>query len=141
MTRTKEQLRKAVFGKLQAVRRKLHAQGVPCTYARSVLSHENGDTGFTVTCRLAGDQATLLPQVSVRTAEGTQTFDHPAFDQALARLKELFQARHAGNGEAGSSGSQASTHDQDSDSSIQAGNGNAVQSANQTRFSHEGDTN
>ena len=133
MTRTKEQLRKAVFGKLQGVRRKLHARGVTCTYARSVLSHEDGGTGFTITCRLADDQATLLPQIVVRNAEGTQTFDHLAFHQGLARLKELFEARHGGNGQ------EAGTNGQASDGDTQDGYGNIVGPKNQTPFSHEGD--
>lgn len=139
MTRTKEQFRKAVFGKLQSLLRKLHARGVPCTYARSVLSHENGDTGFTVTCRLADDQATLLPQVSVRTAEGTQTFDHLAFDQGLARLQELFQARHGGNKDEAGSDSQANTNGQPSNGDTPDGNGCVVDRDNQTPFKHEGD--
>jgi hypothetical protein len=140
MTRTNEQLRKAVFGKLQGLRRKLHAHGVPCTYARSVLSHENGDTGFTINCRLADDQTTLLPQIVVRTAEGTQTFDHLAFDQGLARLKELFRDQGGGNSdEAGSdrrtnaNGQAPASHDAESDSS------RVVDQQNQTLFSHEGD--
>ncbi len=126
MTRTKEQFRKAVFGKLQGLRRKLQARGVPCTYARSVLSHEGGGSGFTITCLLADDQATLLPQISVRTTEGTQTFDHLALEQGLARLKELFQ---------GQGGGGPQDHD------AQDGNGCVVDVESQMPSSHEGDTN
>lgn len=134
MTRTKEQHRKAVFAKLQGLRRKLLARGVPCTYARSLLSHENGCTAFTITCRLADDQTTLLPQVVVRTAEGTQTFDHLAFDQGLARLNELFQGQGGNSSEEASSNGQATdSHDAESDSS------RVVDQQNQTLFSHEGD--
>jgi hypothetical protein len=93
MSRTKEQVRKAIFGNLHSLSRKLHAQGVPCTYARSILSHDNDGTGFTITYRLADDQTTLLPQISIRTAEGTQNFDHLNYEQGLARIEELFQAK------------------------------------------------
>jgi hypothetical protein len=141
MTRTKEQLRKGIYGKLQGLRRKLHARGVPCTYARSVLSHENGDTGFTITCRLAEDQATLLPQVSVRTAEGTQTFDHLAFDQSLARLQELFRDQGGGNSDEAGSDTQANTNGQAIDSHAECDSSRVVDQQNQTLFSHEGDTN
>jgi hypothetical protein len=140
MTRTKEQLRKAVFGKLQSLRRKLLARGVLCTYARSVLSHENGDTSFTITCRLADDQATLLPQVVVRTAEGTQTFDHLAFDQGLTRLQELFRDQGGGNGDEAGSDTQANTNGQATDShDAESDSSRVVDQQNQTPFSHEGD--
>lgn len=141
MTRTKEQLRKSAFGKLQSLRRKLHARGVPCTYARSVLSHENGDTGFTITCRVAEDQTTLLPQVSVRTAEGTQTFDHLAFDQGLARLQELFRDQGGGNHDEAGSDTQANTNGQATDNHAECDSSRVVDQQNQTLFSHEGDAN
>lgn len=108
MTRTKEQLRKGIFSKLRGLRQKLHAHGIPCTYARSVLSHDNGGTGFTITCRVADDDATLLPQIAVRTAEGTQTFDHLTFDLGLARLKEIVQAQAGTNGQDRDDGLQTS---------------------------------
>jgi hypothetical protein len=96
MNRTKEQVRKAVFGKLKTLRRKLHAQGVACTYARSVLSHDNGGAGFKITYRASDNgDSTLLPELTVRTAEGVQTFDQSTFDQGLGRIKELF---HDGTG-------------------------------------------
>lgn len=138
MTRTKEQLRKAIFGKLQGLRRKLNSHGVPCTYARSVLSHASGDIGFKITCRVADDGATLLPQVSVRTAAGTQTFDHLAFDQGLARIQELVSAHHASIALTTSSnmGGGSSGQERDSRSDLQDDSNNTDANANQTPFIH-----
>jgi hypothetical protein len=133
MTRTKEQLRKAVFAKLQGLRRKLLARGVPCTYARSVLAHDNGGSGFTITCGVAGGQATLLPQIVVRTAEGTQSYDHLTFDQGLDRLKELFQGDCNSSEAASSNGQATDRHEDESDGS------GAVGVENQTQFGQEGD--
>jgi hypothetical protein len=139
MTRTKEQLRKAVFGKLQSLRRKLLARGVPCTYARSVLSHQNGDTGFTITYRLADDEATPLPQIVVHTAEGTQTFDHLIFEQGLARLKEFFRDHGGENSDDAGSDTRADTNGQASSPDTPEGNGCVVDPENLTPFRHEGD--
>ena len=88
MTSTKEQTRKAIFGKLRNLRRKLNSQGVPCTYARSVLSHENGGSGFKITC-----DAALLPKISIRTGEAIEEFDDSNFEQGLARLREAFHGQ------------------------------------------------
>lgn len=139
MTRSKEQLRKAVFAKLRGLRRKLLARGVPCTYARSVLSHQNSDTGFTITCRLADDQATPLPQIVVHTAEGTQTFDHLAFEQGIARLQELFRDHGGDNSDDAGSDTRTDTYGQASSPDNPEGNGCLVDPENQTPFSHEGD--
>lgn len=111
MNRTKEQTRKAVFGKLQSLRRKLLACGIPCHYARSVLSHKDGGSGFTISCRVADDQATVLPQVSVRTPEGTQEFDHLTIDQGLARLKQLFQTGGGTSDQVSVNNVEANGHD------------------------------
>lgn len=96
MARTKEQVRKAVFGKLRSLRRKLHAQGVPCVHARSVLTHDDGTSGFAVTYKATGDNGdmNLLPHVSIRTAEGTEDFDYLTFGQGMARIRQLFQAHN-----------------------------------------------
>lgn len=83
MTSQKEQVRKAIFGKLRNLRKKLNAQGVPCAYSRSVLAHENGGTGFRITC-----DASLLPQISVNTGDGIEEFNN--VEQGLARVKQLF---------------------------------------------------
>jgi hypothetical protein len=105
-----------------------------------VLSHDNGDTAFTITCRLADDQTTLLPQVSVRTAEGTHTFDHLAFDQGLTRLQELFRDQGGGNGDEAGSDTQANTNGQATDShDAESDSSRVVDQQNQTPFSHEGD--
>lgn len=95
MTRTKEQTRKAVFGKLRGLRRKLHAQGVPCVYSRSALTGDTGTSGFTITYEASGDNGgmTLLPRISIRTAEGTEEFDYLNFGQGIARVRQLFQAQ------------------------------------------------
>jgi hypothetical protein len=85
MNSVKEQVRKAIFGKLRNLRKKLNAQGVPCAYSRSVLSHENGGTGFKITC-----DASLLPQISIKTGDSIEEFDGTNFEQGLARLKERF---------------------------------------------------
>jgi hypothetical protein len=100
MTRTKEQLRKAIFAKLKGLRRKLHGLGVPSTYTRSELRNTQGEISFTITCRVADDQATVLPRISVRTAEGVETLDHLPLDQGIIRLKELFHAKGDANGQA-----------------------------------------
>jgi hypothetical protein len=88
MTSTKEQTRKAIFGKLRSLRRKLNSQGIPCAYSRSVLSHENGSSGFKIIC-----DAALLPQISVRTGEAVEEFDASNIEQGLARVRELFQGQ------------------------------------------------
>lgn len=85
----------------------------------------------------------MLPQISVRTAEGTDNLDHLPLHQALARLKELFQDHHAGNGQPCSSDTQARTDDldRDSDGGTQDGSSHAPFPDIQTPLSHEGDTN
>ena len=88
MNSAKEQVRKAIFGKLRNLRRKLKSQGVPCAYSRSVLSHENGGSGFKINC-----DAALLPQISIRTGEAIEEFDDTNFEQGLTRLRELFHAQ------------------------------------------------
>jgi hypothetical protein len=88
MNNAKETIRKAIFGKLRNLRRKLTSQGIPCTYARSILSHENGGSGFKITC-----DAALLPQISVRNGEGIEEFDASNFEQGLSRLRELFHGQ------------------------------------------------
>ena len=88
MTSTKEQTRKAIFGKLRNLRRKLNRQGVPCDYARSVLSHQNGGSGFKITC-----DAALLPQISIRTGEAIEDFGDTNFEQGLTRVRELFHCK------------------------------------------------
>src|SRR5262249_53570009 len=87
MTSTKEQTRKAIFGKLRSLRRKLNRQGVPCDYARSVLSHESGVGGFKITC-----DASLLTRISVQNGEAIEEYDASNFEQGLARVRELFHA-------------------------------------------------
>lgn len=91
MTSEKERIRKAIFGKLRSLRRKLNAQGVPCTYSRSVLSHKSGSNGFTITC--TNGDATLLTIISIRTGEGIEDFDAAHCEQGLARVRQLFQTQ------------------------------------------------
>ena len=86
MNSQKEQVRKAIFGKLRNLRRKLSSQGVPSEYARSVLSHGNGVTGFKIVC-----DASLLPQISINTGDAVEEFTN--IEQGLARVKELFQVQ------------------------------------------------
>ena len=87
MTSNKEQTRKAVFGKLRSLRRKLNSQGVPCAYSRSVLS----GTGFKITYRPGNNgDASLLPSISVRNGDAVEEFDATTFKQGLARVQELF---------------------------------------------------
>jgi len=91
MTSVKETIRKAIFGRLRCLRRKLNAQGVPCGYRRSVLSHDNGGTGFKITIQPGNNgDATLLPQISIRTGEAIEEFDHANFEQGMARVVQLF---------------------------------------------------
>ena len=91
MSSNKEQLRKAVFGRLRSLRRKLSAQGIPCAYARSVLSHDDGENGYRITYHVGNNgDATLLPQISIRTGEAIEEFDSTNFEQGLGRLRELF---------------------------------------------------
>ena len=66
MNSAKETVRKAIFGKLRSLRRKLNAQGVPCAYSRSVLS----GPGFKITYQPGNNgDASLLPTVSIRTGD------------------------------------------------------------------------
>src|SRR5438874_990770 len=96
MARTKEQVRKAIFGKLRSLRRKLHSQGVSCVHSRSSLTSDNGKSGFTITYEASGDNGdmTLLPRISIRTAEGTQEFDYFNFGQGIACVRQLFQTEN-----------------------------------------------
>ena len=104
MQRTKEQIRKAIFGKLTGLRRKLNAHGIPCVYARSVLSHEDGDNSFKITYEGGGDngETTLLPKLTLCTGQAVENFDDSNFEHGLARVKELFKAQK-GHTEAGPS--------------------------------------
>ena len=86
MNSQKEQVRKAIFGKLRNLQRKLSSQGVPCEYARSVLSHVNGGIGFKIVC-----DPSLLPQISINTGDTVEEFTN--IEQGLARVKELFQVQ------------------------------------------------
>jgi hypothetical protein len=83
MNSVREKVRKSIFGKLRSLRKKLNSQGVPCCYSRSVLSHENGGTGFKITC-----DASLLAQISINTGDGIEEFTN--VEQGLARVQELF---------------------------------------------------
>lgn len=94
MNSAKEQIRKAIFGKLRNLRRKLNSQGVSCAYSRSVLSHENGGSGFKITYQPGNNgDAALLPQISIRTGEAIEEFDGSNFEQGLARVRELFHGQ------------------------------------------------
>ena len=94
MTSTKEQTRKAIFGRLRSLRRKLNFQGIPCAYSRSVLSHENGGSGFKITCQPGNNgDASLLATISIRTGEAVEEFDASNFEQGLSRVRELFQGQ------------------------------------------------
>ena len=88
MNSAKEQVRKAIFGKLRNLRRKLTSQGVPCAYARSVLSHENGGSSYKITC-----DASVLLRISVRNGEAIEEFDVSNFEQGLTRVRELFHSQ------------------------------------------------
>lgn len=93
MNRAKEQVRKAIFSKLRGLRQKLNTQGIPCVYARSVLSHVNGVTGFTITVEAAGSNGdtTLLPRLSVRNGENVEEFEGSSFEMGLVRVREMFR--------------------------------------------------
>jgi hypothetical protein len=92
MSSEKERIRKAIFGKLRTLRRKLNSHGVPCDYSRSVLSHENGSGGFRITCHSdSNGDVTVFPKISIRTDQAIEEFDATTFEQGLARVRELFQ--------------------------------------------------
>jgi hypothetical protein len=90
VNRAKEQVRKAIFGKLRNLRRKLISVGVPCGYSRSVLS----GTGFKITYEPGNNgDVSLLPKISIRNGEAVEEFDVASFETGLARVKELFQVQ------------------------------------------------
>jgi hypothetical protein len=91
-----EKIRKAIFAKLRELRRKLAAQGIPCLYARSVLSHDDGDNNFKITYQATGNNGdtSLLPQLTIRTGDTIEEFDNANFEQGLIRIRELFRARN-----------------------------------------------
>lgn len=93
MSSVKEKVRKAVFAKLRSLRRKLNAQGIPCVYARSVLSHEEGENSFKITYATTADNddTSLLPKLSLRTSSSIEEFDASNFERGLARIRELFR--------------------------------------------------
>lgn len=102
MTSVKERVRKAIFGRLKSLQRKLHAQGIPCTYSPSVLTHEGGNMSFTITYRPSGNgDTTVLPQLSIRTSENVEEFDSTNFEHGLARVNELFHAQNGSTAKAG----------------------------------------
>jgi hypothetical protein len=87
MNRAKEQVRKAIFGKLRSLRRRLISVGVQCAYSRSVLS----GTGFKITCQSGNNgDGSLEPKISIHTGDAVEEFDGGSFEAGLARLKELF---------------------------------------------------
>jgi hypothetical protein len=86
MNSQNERLRKAIFGKLRTLRRKLNAQGIPCDYARSVLSHDKAEVGFRITCE-ATDTA-ILATLSLRIGTTVENFDEANFEHGLARVRE-----------------------------------------------------
>lgn len=100
MRSVREKVRKAVFSKLRSLRRKLNAQGVPCIYARSVLSHQDGASGFQITYETTGNNGdtTLLPKLSIRTGTMIEEFDHTNFEQGLVRLKQQFHVHESRDG-------------------------------------------
>ena len=88
MNSQKEQVRKAIFGKLRNLRRKLTSQGIPCEYARSVLH----GSGFRITYQPGNNgDVSLLPKISICNGEAVEEFDATNFKTGLARVKELFQ--------------------------------------------------
>jgi hypothetical protein len=91
MHSSKETIRKAIFGRLRCLKKKLNSHGIPCAYARSILSHDSGNAGFKITFQPGtnGD-ATLLPQISIRMGKTIEEFDGTNFEQGLARVIELF---------------------------------------------------
>ena len=94
MRSDKEKVRKAIFGKLRNLRRKLNAQGIPCVYARMVLSHDTGEIGFKITYEASDNgDATLRPELSIRTGRIIEKFDSTNFEQGLARVRELFDGQ------------------------------------------------
>ena len=90
MTSQKEQVRKAIFGKLRNLQQMLNAKGVPCAYSRSVLS----GSGFRITYqpRNNGD-VSPQPKISIRNGEAVEEFDATNFEAGLARILELFQVQ------------------------------------------------
>jgi hypothetical protein len=100
MNGDKERLRKAIFGKLRTLHRKLINQGIPCNYARSVLSHDDAEIGFKITWEASNNgHMTLLPRLSLRTGSLVETFDETNFELGLARLREAFGTGHKDVGE------------------------------------------
>lgn len=95
MNSDNERLRKAIFGKLRTLRRKLNAQGIPCDDARSVLSHDMAEVGFRITCE-ATDTA-ILATLSLRIGTTVETFDETSFEQGFARLREAFAGASSEN--------------------------------------------
>jgi hypothetical protein len=90
MNSQKEQVRKAIFGKLRNLRKKLNSQGVPCAYSRSVLS----GTGFKITFQPGNNgEVSLQPKISIRNGDGIEEFDGTNFEAGLARVRELFQVQ------------------------------------------------
>jgi hypothetical protein len=87
MNGEKERVRKVIFGKLRTLRRKMNDQGIPCSYARSALSHDTDEIGFKITFGTDGD---MLPRLSLRTGTTVEEFDEASFEAGLARLREAF---------------------------------------------------
>lgn len=101
MSSEKERIRKAIFGKLRSLRRQLINQGIPCNYARSVLSHDAAESGFKITLEAnTNGHTTLVPRLSLRTGTIVETFDETNFQHGIARLREAFTAAHKDVGEA-----------------------------------------
>lgn len=93
MSSEKERIRKAIFGKLRTLRRKLNEKGIPFTYACSVLSHDAAEVGFKITVEPSNNgHPAMLPRLSLRRGGIVETFDETNFDDGLARLRDAFHA-------------------------------------------------
>jgi hypothetical protein len=99
MNSERERLRKAIFGKLRTLCRKLNAQGIPCQYGRSVLSHEEGEVGFRITCETT--DTAILPRLSLRIGTTVESFDETNFERGLARVREALAVNGDGNAATG----------------------------------------
>jgi hypothetical protein len=94
MNTEKERIRKAIYGKLRTLHRKLAAAGISCRYTRSVLSHDADDVSFKITCQPSNDgDLTVLPRLSVRSGDTVETFDESNIEDGLVRLREVLPKR------------------------------------------------
>ncbi len=86
----RERLRKAIFARCQAVRRRLESKGIAVNYRSGSLSGLRDGDGFTVRYS-PGEGGVLHGHVTIHQGgEPTEEFHAERFEAGLARIEQRF---------------------------------------------------